>query len=627
MVGMLNGDGAPMDQQLLAGMTAFLVFRGPDAQTTWADGAVGLGHTLLRTTWEAEHERQPCSLDGFVWITADARIDDRATLVARLAACGRTATPDIPDVELILHAYHAWGERCVEHLLGDFAFALWDTQERRLFCARDHFGVKPFFYARRGDRLLFSNTLNCLRLHPDVSETLNELAIADFLLFEGNEDLSTTAFADISRLPPAHTLTWSDGKVEVRRFWSLPVDGDIRYRRGEEYVEHFQALLTEAVRDRLRTRRVGVLMSGGLDSTSVAAVATKLVPPGPEPLELHAFTTVYDSLIPDEERHWAGVAARGLGIPVHFQAGDGYALYEGWDRPEMHTPEPGHGLGKSVYYDLLRQVAAHARVVLTGFGADPALHGSATYALSLLSGGSWARLTADLWQSLSRGHLPRVGVRAHLRRWLKQGRPQPAMPVWVSPQFVRRLDLEGRWARFHAERPAPHPRRPEAWRYLVWPGWASHFEADDPGATGVAVEHRHPFFDVRVLAYLLAISPMPWCDDKIILRSAMAGLLPEPVRLRPKAPLAGDPVSAALGRESASWVDEFVATPDLAAFVARERIPRLSRAMPGEAVSMHLRPLSLNYWLRGRRNHERTSRAAGVRQPTHSGRLILAPAH
>ena len=207
--GIVNLDGAPVDRQLLQKMTALIAFRGPDAQNVWVDGRVGFGHTMLHTTLESEREQQPCSLDGNVWITADARIDGRTELKRTLEAQGRTELPNATDVELILHAYHAWGEDCVKYLIGDFAFAIWDSRQQRLFCARDHFGVKPFFYALMGQCLIFSNTLNCLRGHPAVSDSLNDLAVADFLLFEMNQDPGTTVFADIQRLPPAQRLRCS----------------------------------------------------------------------------------------------------------------------------------------------------------------------------------------------------------------------------------------------------------------------------------------------------------------------------------------------------------------------------------------------------------------------------------
>jgi len=134
-----------------------MAYRGPNAQSVWADGAVGLGHTLLRTTDDAQNDGQPCRLDGGdVWIVADARLDGRRELVARLQRRGIPAldASRTPDVTLILHAYHAWGEECVRYLLGDFAFVVWDGPARRLFRARDPLGLKLFYYARVGASVL-----------------------------------------------------------------------------------------------------------------------------------------------------------------------------------------------------------------------------------------------------------------------------------------------------------------------------------------------------------------------------------------------------------------------------------------------------------------------------------------
>jgi len=177
IVGILHGDGQPIDPALLQTMTELMAFRGPDARDTWTDGYVGFGHALLRTTWESATERQPHSLDGKVWITGDIRLDWREDLIDQLRASRRNLENDVTDVDLVLHAYQVWGDACLERLSGDFALAIWDGPQQRLFCARDHFGVVPFFYATIGKGLIFSNTLNCLRLHPEVSDRLNEGAI------------------------------------------------------------------------------------------------------------------------------------------------------------------------------------------------------------------------------------------------------------------------------------------------------------------------------------------------------------------------------------------------------------------------------------------------------------------
>ena len=325
-VGIINVDGAPIDRQLLQRMTEFLVYRGPDGLDLWIDGSVGFGHALLATTPGRQHQAQ--SLDGPVWIAGDVRLDARADLIRKLESEGRHTLQTVPDTELVLHAYHAWGEDCVEHLLGDFAYVIWDRRAKRLFGARDHFGVRPFYYAETARAFVFSNTLNCVRLHPAVSDELNDLAIGDFLLFGYNQESTTTTFSAIRRVPPAHLLTSSGGSLRLRRYWVPPVDGQIYYRRSSDYVDHFGELLRTAVDDRLRTDHVGVLMSGGLDSTSIAVTAHDLLSARPEARDLTVHTVGHERLIPDQERHYAAMVAEMLGVPMHFLALDHYTLFD-----------------------------------------------------------------------------------------------------------------------------------------------------------------------------------------------------------------------------------------------------------------------------------------------------------
>ncbi len=254
IAGLLSLDGAPIDRRLLGVMTKFMHYRGPDAREIWVGDRVGFGHAMLRTTFESQHERQPCSLDGRVWIAADARVDGRSELVQKLQSAGQDCPQSASDSELILYAYRVWGEECVRHLIGDFAFLIWDDPQQRLFCARDHFGVKPFFYAQVGSCVVFSNTLDCVRAHPAVSDELNDLAISDFLLYGSNQDEANTTFADIRRLPPAHRLTWSEGMLCVDRYWNLPLDGHLRYRNANDYVDHFREKLNASA---LAWRRLG----------------------------------------------------------------------------------------------------------------------------------------------------------------------------------------------------------------------------------------------------------------------------------------------------------------------------------------------------------------------------------
>ena len=240
IAGIINLDQKPVDKQLLSDLTETMAFRGPHGKKVWTQRYVGFSHTLLQTTIAAENDYQPCSLDGHTWIVADARVDNQSGLKAKLENRGVKCPAKSTDAELILQAYHTWGENLVNHLLGDFAFAIWDNQHQKLFCARDHFGIKPFLYARLPGCFIFSNTLECIRSHPLISNNLNEQVISEALLTGYNSYLDSSAFADIERLPPAHTLTITRQMPCVtRRYWDLSVQTTIRYKNRKTILTIF----------------------------------------------------------------------------------------------------------------------------------------------------------------------------------------------------------------------------------------------------------------------------------------------------------------------------------------------------------------------------------------------------
>ena len=178
-----------------------------------------------------------------------------------------------------------------------------------------------------------------MRIHPAVTDTLNDLAIADFLLFDMNQDAATTSFTHILQIPAAHRATWSATRTISSRYWTLPIEEPIYFKRSDEYVEQFKESLNRAVGDRLRTARVSIFMSGGIDSPLLAAAALDLLSNSDS---VHAFTCVFEKLIPDSERHYAGLVASQLGIPIQFFVIDDQAA---WATPrERITPEPHSNL-------------------------------------------------------------------------------------------------------------------------------------------------------------------------------------------------------------------------------------------------------------------------------------------
>ena len=461
----------------------------------------------------------------------------------------------LTDAEFILAAYEKWGDDCVKHLLGDFAFAIWDDRRKRLFCARDHFGVKPFFYTHTANSFNFSSTLNELK----VSTTLNEIAIGDYLLFGVNQDQSTTVFKDIQRLPPGHTLIVENNQIRIQRYWTPSLPAEIRFRDANSYVERFSELLTRAVKDRLRTDRVAVSMSGGLDSTSLAAIAREHATVG-------AFAVVYDSLIPDQERHYSSLAAKHLGIPITHLSADSYSLFDEQIPGDMDQPEPFLLSPQTAqFHTLLRLCADFAPVAFTGYDGDSFMNE------------------------------PRVRIRTRIGRMLRKNDYHGFFPEWIDESFALRTNLRERCRQFW-EKPAAE-KRPAAMSALNSKIWTALFEGYDPGATKLNLELRHPFIDLRLVEYLLAIPAVPWCVNKHILRSAMKNKLPDGVLNRHKTGLAGDPALQLVRRASVRWLDSFEVSPQLRAFVNLDRRRPVVEEETADGRWASLRVFALNYWL------------------------------
>jgi len=599
IVGIFDRDGAPIERTLLQSLVDFLSFRGPDASEIWMDTSIGMGHTMLRTTHESLGERQPAGLEGRFWITADARLDGRAELLAELHHSSNGAVPSIPDSQLILRAYAKWGPACVEHLRGDFSFAIWDERNKQLFCARDQFGIKPFYFASVGSTLIFSNTLDCIRQHPAVSGRLNDLAIADFLLFDMIREAGATSFVDIERLLPAHSLVCGRDGITVRRYWVLPTGDPIHHKHPRECVEQFRELLDRAVADRLRTNKAAVFLSGGLDSPTVAASAQRILARDGSADGLCAYTEVFNGLIPHEEGHYASLVAEALKIPIEFQA-DEMGLSKHRNHESNRWPEPVHSPGSDGGPAQMCQIAARNRVALTGHGADPALSCLlSVYFSHLLKKGRLGRALVDAMRFLAvEGRSSRLYLRTRWQKWFASKGPEYHYPSWLNPDLEKRLGLRARWeSLIRASTPNPAVR-PVAYEAMVDPVWPATFEGCDPGVTHIPMEVRYPFFDLRLVDFLLALPALPWCSDKELLREAARGILPDAVRLRRKSPLLADPLIALLQQPESAWVDSFEGVPELGQYVERRLVPKVFGEKDVWAAWIHLRPLSLNFWLR-----------------------------
>ncbi len=601
--GVVHTDGRPVDPAVFDRLLPILQGRGPDADGTWMDHSISIGYSTLNI-----EDHRPCSgpflsSEQLVFV-GDIRLDARAELMKGLSCFDPKNPARLSDAELILHAYRRWGECCLEHLKGDFSFAIWDRKEKKLFCARDHFGIRPFYYGVFDETVVFSNTLKCLLVFKKLADRLDESIIGEYLLSGQIGRLDRTPFSAIRRLAPAHLMRWSNGKgIHFRQYWTPTLRHRSRRYKGEEVLRQFEDRMSRAVSDRLPRSSALVLMSGGLDSTCVAAFAKEMIAASQSSCALSACTFVYDRLIHDREREFAQKAAEALSVPIHLIGCDD----DGWQWfPTVLSgfcPEPVSAPPTSVSLQQALALLKESRVGLSGQGGDPALPPRPRHAGILIKSLLFGGLTKDLLLYRYRtGNFPKLGLQSSIQGWLgRLNRPYPVMPPWIAPDFSNRCDLAGLLKELNRF-PDPAPcLRSEAHRFVFAPFWASAFEHCDAGATGIPAQIRHPFFDLRVMTFLLSLPPIPWCVDKAILRKTLKGRLPEEIVKRRKTPLSENPIYAAFQKSPQPMrIKAFLKDAGLSRFVDFRlylKILRNSDKLRSEEIELVTRPLGLAWWL------------------------------
>lgn len=530
-------------------MLAVLAHRGPDREGLWASGPVALGHLALWTTPESRDELQPWrDAEWDAVIVMDGRIDNRDDLADALEARGIRLQAH-HDAGLALHAYQCWGEGFPRELAGDFALAIWDGRRRRLVCARDPLGVRPFYYHADGRVFRWSSEPQGVLADPAVARAPNEGMIAEMLA--GHlVSRADTLWRGVRRLPPGHTLTIEAGRDRLVRYWPPAALAEVRHGSDRDYAEHFRAVLDTAVRSRLRSAGpVAAHLSGGIDSSSVVVLAQRALEARATPAPLEAFTQTYPQL-PDDERPFAEDVATWTGVKWHPLLPDAPPPGYYADAAQRYLDFPDYPTGAAGSLAIGREtVAAGARVVLTGVWGNAFLEGSTTHLADLLRAGRLfeavrcarsdrvvlsAGLGAVLWQGGLRPLVPR-----RLRRAIAPLLRRAHGPALVPPAFAKRVALAER-----LRAPEWMPALPTFAQRGVWQGaqsaWNVHAgEITERGAARLGIEERHPFADRRLVELCLGLpESQRWRGTtlKVVLRESMRGLVPETVRTKSQQP-------------------------------------------------------------------------------------------
>jgi asparagine synthase (glutamine-hydrolysing) len=476
-----------------------------------------------------------------LWIVYNGEIYNYLELRDELAGGGHRFRSN-SDTEVILAAYRAWGPECLQRFNGMWAFAIYEPARRRLFLARDRFGVKPFYYRIRPGRLEFASELKQYAVLGDAPRTVNRKLLADLLFWKYETHTDESFFEDVRALPAGHFVLVDrtgieSGRLEPCRFW-IPRPG--APLPPAEAASEFHRLFLDAVSLRLRADvPVGVTLSGGLDSSSITCLAALLRAASGAP-PLRVFTAVFEGKGFSEEEYAAEVAAAARAEHTLIRPEHG-VLASDWDRFIRTMDEPFSSLSYYANWKVYQKIReAGLKVILNGQGGDELLLGYDRYRVFLLhlllrklqvgraiheAEAAWRHAAIPVWRLLAYyGYflLPRVRAARGLRR--------------VKPYLKSDFFEFGKSRREHLVREATFPSRKalqeQEFASCTLPHLLHH---EDRVSMGHSVEARLPFLDYRLFEFMLGqtddlLVKNGW--SKVILRESMAGILPERVRTR-----------------------------------------------------------------------------------------------
>jgi asparagine synthase (glutamine-hydrolysing) len=389
--------------------------------------------------------------------------------------------------------------------------------------------------------------------------------------------------------------------AQLRRYWDVPADGYIRYSRGQEHIEHFRSVFDAAIDDRLDRGQTGILLSGGLDSAAVAATAKELSANPQRGTNIRACTVGNEQSSDSRDRAFAEQLAQALGIPWQLIAMDALQPFAGFDGEQPIAPEP---VDDPMFANLpasFAKISGDCRVLLSGEGSDNLMHFQMwPYVEDLRRRGAYPQMAMDIAKYAWRRPFPWRGIRSRAAGLFgRVGVLSKGFPKWIAADFAERLGLRARWK---AGQPLPtppnsHPIHPIAQASMYLPQWTRFFELENCGVTRCPIEVRYPFLDLRVVEYLLAIPPFPWFFEKAILREAMAGRVPDSIRLRPKTSFAGNPLLEELRKSGSQIAPGLSGDDEVCEYISPSSLTPLHGKMGSEQLSQSARPYCFKLWL------------------------------
>jgi len=544
IAGIFNRYGKSINDDISTSFLNAMSYWHPDDKGTLKQDNMALFHTMLWNTPESMSDHLPKKVKHLA-ITIDARLDNRDELAKLLKIANNQQTP---DSDFVLSAYLKWGEACPQHLLGDFAFAIWDTKKQHLFCARDQVGIKQFYFHLTDHLFVFGNDLKGLTQYPEISEEINDQAVANFIVNSQLIHPSLTFFKDIRQLPPAHSITITKNHTQTNCYWKLEDAPKVTLPDAKAYAEELNKLLKQAVHDRMRTAYpVTSHLSGGLDSSSIAVIAAKKLREKGE--KLLAYNWVPEPTADEDPEHheWSNsrIVAETEDIDHHYVALNSEDL-----KQYMNNRNIAYGESATFWYEYPVREAAHrngSRTLLSGWGGDElaTYHGQSYYCDLFLQGkikmllheihckvkkkgiNHFKKTFSILYHSIFMLLVPR-----RLYCYLPKNRSlaKPLFP-FVNKIFKRAIKHELQIPRELSMQPQRTIRKHMLafWRngHLQ-----SRIESWSTAAIPKRLEYCYPLLDRRIIEFAIGIPTEFWIKDGVsryIFRSAVSETLPEKI--------------------------------------------------------------------------------------------------
>lgn len=549
ITGIFRRDGRDVNPDDIKKMNDKIAHRGPDGSRTWCEGPVAFGHQMLHTTRESLHEILPFEdEDSGLVITADARIDNRKELAPKL---GIEDKEHVSDSYFILKAYEKWGEKCPEELLGDFVFAIWDKNKETLFCARDHMGVKPFYYYLSKNDFLFASEIKSIISSKIVQCELNKNKVAEYisLLFE---DKQNTFYKDILRLPSANIIIINNTDYNKHKYWELDINKEIIMDSEEEYANAFLEIFKDAVRCRLRSAfPVGSMLSGGLDSSSIVCTA-RLILSEDDVQTFHTFSATFENTLESDEQHFINQVLGENGFKPHFIKADQLSPLSMIEDILWHFDEPLYAVNHYIHWHIYQRAnEIGVKILLDGLDGDTTLSHGQRFEIDYLKSLRWFKGFKELYYHCKRSK------RSILKQHIFPSLILPFLPhfFWVlmrtlaiplpldmgttnmlNEDFAKETKVKQK-VLIH-ENLFQKARSSKFYHHLLLQRGIlqSVLELTDKSSAAANLESRYPFFDRRLIEFCLALPIEQKINNgwsRIILRRAMNNILPRGIQWRP----------------------------------------------------------------------------------------------